>query len=104
MTIKRWMAAGVAGLLGTSVALAQQTKLWSVGQFDEFQKGTTEGVAIRSDGWLEAGPAASVVYSAGASYVWSVAAGANGTMYAGLGGSTAGSAAVTRVEADGKAE
>ncbi len=83
---------------------AQGTKLWSVGRYDEMQRGTTEGVAIRSDGRISPGPATSVLYTAGASYVWSVAVDADGVAYVGLGGSTNGSAAVMRVNADGRAE
>lgn len=86
------------------LAVAQGTKLWSVGRYDEMQRGTAEGVAIRSDGRLEAGPATSLLYTAGASYVWSVAVDTGGTAYVGLGGSTNGSAAVMRVTLDGKAE
>ena len=84
--------------------MAQGTKLWSIGRYDELQRGTADGVAIRSDGRLEAGPATSLLYTAGASYVWSVAVGADGAAYVGMGGSTSGSAAVMRVMPDGKAE
>ena len=37
-----WVALATAGL-------GQGTKLWSVGRFDEMQRGTSEGVAIRGD-------------------------------------------------------
>lgn len=103
-TVQRVAAVGV--VLGACVGcgLAQGTKLWSVGRYDEMQRGTAEGVAIRSDGRLEAGPATSLLYTAGASYVWSLAVDGSGAAYVGLGGSTAGSAAVMRVTPDGKAE
>ena len=91
-----------AGL--TTTGLAQGTKLWSVGRYDEMQRGTADGVAIRSDGRLEAGPSTSLLYTAGASYVWSVATGPDGSAYVGMGGSTSGSAAVIRVSADGKSD
>ena len=85
------------------LASAQGTKLWSVDRYEDFSKGTAEGVAIRSDGALEAGPATSLLYATGGSYVWSVAADAAGNAYVGMGGSVAGSAAVMKVGADGKA-
>jgi hypothetical protein len=66
------------------------------------EKGSTEGVAIRSDGRLEAGPASSLVYATGKSYVWSMASDAAGNGYLGLGGSASGSAVVMKVTADGK--
>jgi hypothetical protein len=91
-----------AGLL-PGIASAQGTKLWTVERYDDMEKGTTEGVAIRSDGRLEAGPASSLVYATGKSYVWSLATDAAGNGYLGVGGSASGSAAVMKVSPDGKA-
>jgi hypothetical protein len=82
---------------------AQGTKLWSVERYDEMEKGTAEGVAIRNDGRLEPGPATSVMYESGKSYAWSLASDAAGNGYVGLGGSAAGSALVMKVAPDGKA-
>src|ERR1700722_20009815 len=95
-----WVAGGsfLPGL-----ASAQGTKLWSVGRYDEMEKGSTDGVAIRSDGRLVAGPASSLVYATGKSYVWSLASDAAGNGYVGLGGAASGSAAVMKVSPDGKA-
>src|ERR1700733_14545746 len=95
-----WVVA--TGLLPGLVS-AQGTKLWSVGRYDEMEKGSTEGVAIRSDGRLEAGPATSLLYATGKSYVWSMASDAAGNGYLGLGGAASGSAAVMKVAPDGKA-
>jgi hypothetical protein len=91
-----------AGLL-PGIASAQGTKLWTVERYDEMEKGTTEGVAIRSDGRLEAGPTSSLVYATGKSYAWSLASDAAGNGYVGLGGSASGSAAVMKVSPDGVA-
>lgn len=82
---------------------AQGTKLWSVDRYDEMEKGSTDGVAIRSDGRLEAGPATSLLYATDKSFVWSVAADSSGNGYVGMGGSSAGSAVVMKVSPDGKA-
>jgi hypothetical protein len=89
-----------AGLL-PGLASAQGTKLWTVGRYDEMEKGSTDGVAIRSDGRLEAGPASSLLYATGKSYVWSMASDGSGTAYLGLGGSAAGSAVVMKVTPEG---
>jgi hypothetical protein len=94
------LAVAACGLPG--LARAQGTKLWSVDRYEDFSKGSSEGVAIRSDGTLEAGPATSLLYATGGSYVWSVAADAAGNAYVGLGGNAAGAAAVMKVGADGK--
>ncbi len=83
-------------------AEAQGTKLWSVNRYDEMEKGSADGVAIRSDGRMEAGPAISLLYSTGKNYVWSLAADAAGNGYLGLGGTAAGSAVVMRISPDGK--
>jgi sugar lactone lactonase YvrE len=90
------------GLL-PGLASAQGTKLWSVGRYDDMEKGSTDGVAIRSDGRLEAGPATSLLYATGKSYVWSMTSDVAGNGYLGLGGTASGSAVVMKVAADGKA-
>lgn len=96
-----WSAA-VAVCLG-SLCQAQGTKLWTVTRYDEMERGTTNGIAIRSDGALEPGPAVTSVYQTGGNLVWSVAPGPAGTALLGLGGTAAGSAVVMRVGMDGKA-
>ena len=100
-TTLAWGAA-VAACLGSS-CYAQGTKLWTVTRYEEMERGTTNGVAIRSDGALEPGPAVSSVYQTGGNLVWSVAPGAGGTAFLGLGGTAGGSAIVMHVGADGKA-
>src|SRR5258705_10657736 len=89
-----WVA-GTSLLAG--LASAQGTRLWTVGRYDEMEKGSTEGVAIRNDGRLEAGPASSLVYATGKSYVWSMATDGAGDGYLGLGGAASGSAVVMKV-------
>jgi sugar lactone lactonase YvrE len=91
-----------SGLL-PGLASAQGTKLWSVGRYDEMEKGSTEGVAIRSDGRLEAGPTTSLLDATGKSYVWSMASDGAGNAYLGLGGTASGSGVVMKVAPDGKA-
>jgi hypothetical protein len=97
----------VTGLVVSSLlsgwASAQGTKLWSVERYDEMEKGNAEGVAIRSDGRLEAGPATSLLDETGKSYAWALASDAAGNGYVGLGGTAAGSAVVMKVSPEGKA-
>ncbi|WP_245817876.1 WD40 repeat domain-containing protein [Granulicella rosea] len=85
-----------------AAALAQGTKLWSTSRYDEMERSTNQGVAIRGDGRLEPGPLATPVYTSGGNYIWSLAADAKGVAYVGLGGTASGSAAVMRVTPDGK--
>ncbi len=81
----------------------QGTKLWTVDRYDAMERGTVDGVAIRSDGRLEPGPAKSMVYDTGKSYAWSLASDRSGDGYIGLGGSASGSGIVMRVTPDGNA-
>jgi hypothetical protein len=67
------------------------------------ERGTADGVAIRSDGRLETAPATSLLYTTNGSYVWSLTADAAGNAYLGRGGTVAGSAIVTQVKPDGTA-
>lgn len=62
-------------------ASAQGTRLWTQSKFEEFEKGTPQGVAIGSDGKLRAGPVAAEVLTTPSSFVWSVAAGKDGSIY-----------------------
>ena len=88
-------------LFASMAAFGQGTKLWSVGRFDEMERGSADGVAIRSDGQLSAGPAISLRYSSDANYIWSLTTSPEGVSYVGLGGTTAGSAVVMQVEPNG---
>ena len=83
---------------------AQETKQWTVNRYEDLQRGTAEGAAIRSDGRLEAGMSTTVVYSAADSYVWSLAEDRDGTVFAALGSDKGASATVMRLEANKTAE
>ena len=94
----------LAAGLCAAVTQAQGTKQWTVDRFEALERGTPEGVAIRSDGRLEAGPAVTPMYSVGGSYIWSLTEDAQGMAYVGFGGSAADGAVVMRVGADGRGE
>src|SRR5579871_5153561 len=97
----RWAALAI--LCATGTCIAQGTRLWTTMRYDEMERGTSNGVAIRSDGTLEPGPAVSALYQTGGNLVWSGTAGPAGSAYLGLGGTAAGSAIVMRVDGVGKA-
>lgn len=77
---------------------AQQTHLWTQSRFDEFEKGTTRGVAIGSDGHLRMGPGLREMLTTPSTFVWSIAVDKNGTAFLGTGSP----ATVLRVGKDGK--
>jgi hypothetical protein len=83
------LAAGLA-------ASAQGTKIWSQSKFEEFEKGTPQGVAISNDGKLIPGPVAAEVGTTPSTFVWAVAAGKDGAVYLGTGSP----ATVLRVNTD----
>ena len=77
---------------------AQGTHLWTQSRFEEFEKGTPQGVSISSDGHLRAAPGLSEVATTPSTFVWSVAADKSGTAFLGTGSP----ATVLRVASDGK--
>jgi outer membrane protein assembly factor BamB len=79
-------------------AAADHTRRWRQSTYEEFQKGTAKGVAVRSDGHLELAPKFTLISDADASYLWSLRTDAAGVLYAG-GGSPA---KVFRFEGSGK--
>jgi sugar lactone lactonase YvrE len=101
--MRRYFLRCLAPVVMVSAAWGQGTKLWTVDRYDTMERGTVDGVAIRNDGRLEAGPAKSMIYDTGKSYAWSLASDRSGNGFVGLGGSAAGSGIVMRVSPDGKA-
>ncbi|GAC1635440.1 MAG: hypothetical protein NVS9B14_12700 [Candidatus Acidiferrum sp.] len=98
----KWIVAAItAGIaLGAAAgAHAEHTRRWKQSTYEEFLKGTTRGVAVRSDGRLELAPKFTQLADADASYLWAVKLDAKGTPYA-AGGSPA---KVIRLDANGKA-
>src|SRR3954469_21145231 len=86
-------------LLLSTLAIAQGTKTWEQSSFDDFEKGTAKGVAIRSAGALELAPAFKPLYTSPATYVWAVASDAKGNVYL----ATGSPARVYKVTPDGAA-
>lgn len=92
------LAALTLSCLPVSIAVAQGTRLWTQQRFDEFEKGTPKGVAVRSDGILEPGPESKQIAVTPSTYVWSIAADGAGNAYA----ATGSPATVLRIAPDGK--
>jgi len=77
---------------------AEHTRSWRQSTYDDFLKGTSNGVAVRSDGRLELSPKFTLLADADASFLWSLRVDPKGVLYAG-GGSPA---KVFRFDASGK--
>ena len=68
-----------------SLGLAEGTRSWEQRKFEDFEKGTAKGVAIRSDGALELAPSFKAIYTTPSTYIWAIAADAQGNVYAATG-------------------
>jgi sugar lactone lactonase YvrE len=91
-------AAGLA-LVFAGIATAEHSRRWRQSTYDEFLKGTTHGIAVRSDGRLELAPKFTQLADADASYLWALKLDAKGTPYT-AGGSPA---KVFKLDSNGKA-
>jgi hypothetical protein len=88
-----------AVLLATVPVLAEHTRWWRQSSFDEFDKGTAKGVALRSDGMLFLAPRFAEFADANLAYLLALRSDSKGNLYA-AGGANA---KVLRLDASGKA-
>ncbi|HZU45557.1 MAG TPA: hypothetical protein VE994_22960, partial [Terriglobales bacterium] len=86
-------------VLISTLAFAEGTRTWEQSRFDDFEKGTANGVAIRSDGTLELAPSFKAIYTTPSTYIWSIAADNAGDVFA----ATGAPARVYRLTPDGQA-
>lgn len=77
--------AAIATIFSAAPAFAQGTRLWTQSRYEEFEKGTSQGVAIESDGRLREGPGLKDIYTTPSTFVWSVAASKSGVAFIGTG-------------------
>jgi hypothetical protein len=90
------LAAAVLAVAGP--ALAEHTRWWRQTTFEEFDKGTAKGVALRSDGKLFLAPRFAEFADANLAYLLQIRADSKGNLYA-AGGSNA---KVLRIDSSGK--
>ncbi len=79
-------------------AMAEGTRQWKETGYEEFERGTARGVAIRSTGQLEPAPVFKAIYTSPSTFIWGIAADKDGVVYA----ATGAPARVYRVTPDGK--
>jgi hypothetical protein len=87
-------------LLSAAWGFAEGTQTWEQSKFDEFEKGTTHGIAIRSEGTLELAPEFKPLYTSPSTYLWAITTDSAGNVYAAAGSP----AQVYRITPDGKAQ
>ncbi|HEY7351448.1 MAG TPA: hypothetical protein VH596_01660 [Terriglobales bacterium] len=69
----------------TLAAFAEGTRTWEQSKYDDFLKGTSHGVAISSDGFLQLAPEFKLIASTPSSAVWESVVGPHGEIYAATG-------------------
>ncbi|MFN2975512.1 WD40 repeat domain-containing protein [Terriglobus aquaticus] len=70
---------------------AQGTQQWTTQRFEDFERGTATGVAIRNDGRLEPAPHLETIASTKATYLWSLLPQRDGSTLVGTGVASGGS-------------
>ena len=82
-----------------STAFAEGTRQWKETGYEDFERGTARGVAIRSTGQIELAPSFKAIYTSPSTFIWGIAADKDGVVYA----ATGAPARVYRITPDGKA-
>jgi sugar lactone lactonase YvrE len=82
----------------SATAFAEGTRTWEQSKFEELTKGTTKGIALRSEGGLELAPAFKALATTPSTYIWSIASDPAGNIYAAAGAP----ARVYRITPDGQ--
>jgi hypothetical protein len=93
-----WILVVAAMLAVAAPALAEHTRWWRQSTYEEFDKGTAKGVALRSDGKLFLAPRFAEFADASLAYLLQIRVDSKGNLYA-AGGSNA---KVLRIDASGK--
>ncbi len=101
MSHRNLTLAFAAVLAAAAVALtsASSPTFWQVATRADLLKGDVENLSIDKDGRLSLGPPATLLYDSTAPFLWTVVAGADGSLFIGSGNE----GKVFRVGADGKA-
>src|SRR6202163_235363 len=58
--------------VGATPAAAEQTHFWRQSDYDEFQKGTAKGLALRSDGQIVLAPKFAPFADSNLAYIWAL--------------------------------
>ena len=97
-TLAALSALTLSTLALSAFALAEGTRTWEQSKFDELNKGTAKGIALRSEGGLELAPAFKALATTPSTYIWSIASDSGGNIYAAAGSP----ARVYRITPDGQ--
>src|SRR3984893_11797916 len=93
-----FIPAVILAIGGAAPAAAEQTHFWRQSDYDEFQKGTAKGLALRSDGQIVLAPKLAPFADSDLAYIWALRTDSHGTLFV-AGGANA---KVIRLDAAGK--
>src|SRR3954447_23304181 len=83
--LKRTVLAAAAMCAASALLAASAPTFWTVATQSDFLKGDVENLSIDSDGRVFLGPAMTQVAETSAPFLWTLLAGADGTLWAGTG-------------------
>jgi hypothetical protein len=95
---KRLGATVMAAFAASTILLASTPTFWTVSTQSDFLKGDVENLSIDSDGRVVLGPVTAQVAETSAPFLWTILAGADGTLWAGTGNE----GQVLKIARDGK--
>ncbi len=81
---------------------AVETKFWQQSDDGDFEKGSFENIALRSDGRMFLAPAVREVFDSSVPYLWAIAADSKGDLFTAGGGTGAGRSKLFEISRDGK--
>jgi hypothetical protein len=96
--LKRLAVSAAAVLAATALLSASTPTFWTVSTQTDFLKGDVHSLSIDSDGRMFLGPAMTQVAETSAPFIWTLLAGADGTLWAGTGNE----GQVLKIARDGK--
>jgi sugar lactone lactonase YvrE len=76
----------VASTAFASLCLGVETRVWSQGDYSDFEKGNLNKLSLLSDGRLMLAPAFRELFDSSSAYLWALAEDSKGNVYAGGGG------------------
>ncbi|MGH9611970.1 MAG: hypothetical protein ACRD4P_02700 [Bryobacteraceae bacterium] len=79
---KRWLLVAAFAALAVE-SFAVETKFWEQSDASDFEKGSLEGLSLRSDGRLFLAPAVAELFDPSTAYLWSIARDSKGNLYTG---------------------
>lgn len=101
MNIKRALPGVALAALAFNL-YAVETKFWQQSDDGDFEKGTFENIALRSDGRMFLAPAVREVFDSSVPYLWAIATDSKGDLFTAGGGTGAGRSKLFEISRDGK--